>query len=593
MSQLIKSRRSVLTAAVFCIILLLAGFGVLSSWEVAAATPETGTFHLKKYVDVEQTSEATGQQEDSDNPSGSLYGKEVVPGVVYEIYQTHSLGNTGLIELENGPVAILDNGEPYKTDANGEINITGLPLGQYMFKEISAPEGIQVSNQEYFFALPYTVGNDPEQLYEIYVYPKNEWQETGSLSFTKVGDNGKDGLENVRFAVFHEDGSAVKDTDGNDLTVTTGLNGSATIEELLTGKYYLLETENPDTEYITDSTTKYWFEIYNEISGVKARAFYTDASMENKIKDADGKALEDGTIINYKKPSIYVSKVNTAGSELTGAILTIYEADAAGKATETIAKDKDGKELTWETTGSPQDITGIPAGTYILREEVVPRGYYVAYDILFTVNEDGTVTKDSATGDIDGNTIIMTDLKYGEVMPEWVALAIGKTVTGTAGDQDKEFTFTVELTYEDGEEVTEEFFYDGSKTGTIKSGESVKLKHGELIKIYNIPLDVEYTVTESDNEGYEVDPGKNAEGTIDEIGRNVQFTNHKDKSGSVDNNNDGKTPAVRPQTYSKGSTTTRNSTKTDDTTPLMLYSILLIAGMGIVGFLLYRKRGKA
>jgi len=155
------------------------------------------------------------------------------------------------------------------------------------------------------------------------------------------------------------------------------------------------------------------------------------------------------------------------------------------------------------------------------------------------------------------------------------------------------------LTYTDGEEVTGEFAYDGSKTGTIKSGESVKLKHGELIRIYDIPLDVEYTVTESDNEGYKVDPGNNVVGTIDEIGRSVQFTNHKDKSGSVDNNNGGKTTptgnsAVSAKTYSKGSTTTGSSVKTGDTAPLMLYGILLLAaGVGIVGFLRYRKRRRA
>gem|GEM_PF-996834 len=309
------------------------------------------------------------------------------------------------------------------------------------------------------------------------------------------------------------------------------------------------------------------------------------------------------TITNTYRPQILVSKINSAGNELAGATLTIYEADAAGKATDTIATGKDGQELTWETTGEPQDITGIPAGTYILRETIAPNGYYAAYDILFTVNADGTVTKDSATGEVDGNTIIMTDLRHGEVMPEWVALTIGKTVTGTAGDQKQEFTFTLDLTYADGEEVTGEFAYEGSRTGTIKSGESVKLKHGELIRIYDIPQDVEYTVTESDNEGYKVE-GKNAVGTIDEIGRSVQFTNHKDKvdSGNDPKNdpkNDGKTPqtrnsAVSPKTYSKGSTTTGSSVKTGDTAPFMLYGILLlIAGVGIVGFLRYRKRRKA
>jgi len=327
----------------------------------------------------------------------------------------------------------------------------------------------------------------------------------------------------------------------------------------------LADDEPIDSKKVTanDNWTYGWTDLPKYADGEEI--IYTVT--ENPVSEYDTE-ITGFDITNTYRPQISVSKINSAGSELSGASLTIYEADADGKATDVIAKDKDGKELTWVTTGEVKDITGIAEGTYILHEEAAPEGYYVAYDILFTVNADGTVTKDSAAGDIDGNTIIMTDLRYEEVMAERVALVIGKTVTGTAGDPEQEFTFTLKLFDKNGEEVTESFPYDGSKTGTIKSGESVKLKHGESIKIYDIPLDVQYAVVESGNEGYTVKT-KNTSGTIDEIGRTAQFTNHKDNPDD-DEDGGGTLKAIG------------RKVKTGDNSHVLLYGIIMLfTGMGI------------
>ncbi|MDD4510348.1 MAG: DUF5979 domain-containing protein, partial [Oscillospiraceae bacterium] len=70
-------------------------------------------------------------------------------------------------------------------------------------------------------------------------------------------------------------------------------------------------------------------------------------------------------------------------------------------------------------------------------------------------------------------------------------LLIEKTVTGI-GDTEKEWTFNVTFS-NDGS-----YSYTGSKTGTITSGDSIKLKHGESVTISNIPVDVTYTVTEDE-----------------------------------------------------------------------------------------------
>ena len=71
------------------------------------------------------------------------------------------------------------------------------------------------------------------------------------------------------------------------------------------------------------------------------------------------------------------------------------------------------------------------------------------------------------------------------------------------------------------------FSYDGSQSGTITSGGTVPLKHGESITIHDIPAGAHYTVTESGNRGYNVyasgDTGIIAEGTTSA----AKFTNSR------------------------------------------------------------------
>jgi len=303
MDRLEKGWRQVLSVTMLLIFTILMGYGSSSLQKVSAAGPETGAFHLKAYVGIDGQENATGLKVDEQDMTGPLYGKAVIAGIEYEIYRTHNYINEKLVEITGGPVEILDNGNRYKTDANGEINISSLPLGQYEFKQVSVPEGIRADTQEYYFVLPFSIEEGGELQYEVYVYPKYA-KLTGSLSFQKIGDDGTEGLKNVVFEIYQEDGTPVQDGDGNKQSVTTRLSGQAVIQDLPTGKYYLLETKNPDGDYLESSHTKYWFEIYSENNEVKSKAFYTNQSMEKRIVDADGKELSEGVIINYKVPDV-------------------------------------------------------------------------------------------------------------------------------------------------------------------------------------------------------------------------------------------------------------------------------------------------
>ena len=111
-------------------------------------------------------------------------------------------------------------------------------------------------------------------------------------------------------------------------------------------------------------------------------------------------------------------------------------------------------------------------------------------------------------------------------------LTVSKTVTGDAGDTNKEFHFTVELS-------------DKTITGTYGEMKftdgvaSFTLKHNGHATATGLPVGITYTVIETeagaddyktsikDNDGTVTDDGK---GTIEENGKDtVEFTNHKEK----------------------------------------------------------------
>ena len=181
-------------------------------------------------------------------------------------------------------------------------------------------------------------------------------------------------------------------------------------------------------------------------------------------------------------------------------------------------------------------------------------------------------------------------------------LTVSKTVAGNAGDTEKKFTFTVTL--------------DRSISGTygdmtFNNGTAViTLKHGESLTAVGLPAGAAYTVAESDNEGYTV-TANGAVGTISKDDTAVAaFTNNREAPStqppttSAPENPAGPTkpdptatpkPAATPQPTVTPQPTATQATvpQTGDTTPLMLWVVLLvISAMGLAGCLWVRFRKK-
>ncbi|WP_204897313.1 S-layer homology domain-containing protein [Pseudoflavonifractor capillosus] len=67
---------------------------------------------------------------------------------------------------------------------------------------------------------------------------------------------------------------------------------------------------------------------------------------------------------------------------------------------------------------------------------------------------------------------------------------------------DDEFTFTVYFTDEDGDDLKNNFYYNGDYTGTIGSGDEITLEGGDKIVIRNLPEGTRYEVIIETADGY-------------------------------------------------------------------------------------------
>ena len=196
---------------------------------------------------------------------------------------------------------------------------------------------------------------------------------------------------------------------------------------------------------------------------------------------------------------------------------------------DTLTFNSDGKATISLKHGQKITIEGIPA------------------NVIYTVTEDKAdgyeTTPDGGTtsGKIEANktaTAAFTNTK-----DVFQSLTVEKTVGGADGDKEKSWEFTIELKNADGMALNGRFNYKGGniegvippEDGTLTFGNdgkaTIQLKHGQKITIENIPVNVTYTVTETEagEDGYVTTPdGGAASGEIKAgTDATASFTNSK------------------------------------------------------------------
>ena len=324
-----------------------------------------------------------------------ITGDDELPGATLTVFQTDAQGN------KTTTIATTTSGESLTwTSGSTDKVIEGLPAGTYVLHEDAAPAGYALASDITFTVdangnvtgtSEGAVSSDGKTLIMK--------DEITSFNISKRKITGDTELPGAKLTVFQTDTQGNKTNtiattiSGESLTWTSG-STQKTIEGLSAGTYVLHEEIAPDG-YVVATDIKFTL-------------------------GADGKVTSTGEVINNGttlvmrdalENSFFISKRKITGDdELPGATLTVFQTDAQGNKTTTIATTTSGESLTWTSGSTEKVIEGLSAGTYVLHEDAAPAGYVLASDITFTVDADGNVT---STGEgavsSDGKTLIMKD----------------------------------------------------------------------------------------------------------------------------------------------------------------------------------------
>lgn len=208
--------------------------------------------------------------------------------------------------------------------------------------------------------------------------------------------------------------------------------------------------------------------------------------------------------------------------------LTKYERDIDGQPTETPIPGAEFFLFTADGTQIGGALTTDALGKIV--RELAPGSYYFeeTYPGLgygFDLDGGRPVTRYpfTVTGDEEKVTVTVYDRRL------WGPLMIQKTVANADGSpltqaqKDQLFTFTV--TFSDGGTYLCQI--DGGATQLVTSGGTIRLHHGQTVVFPQLPVGVQYTVTEAPAAGYGT-TSSGSHGHITQEGQKAEFTNTRD-----------------------------------------------------------------
>lgn len=364
------------------------------------------------------------EKRDLETGENAPQGGASVDGAVFEVVNASANPVTvGGEEVAPGEVALTLETEGGAAESEPDA----LPYGDYLVREVEAPEGYLGTDAEARFSIT-ADGEVVELTGERAVANQVK---RGDLELVKVSDGDLSRMAGVPFRI-------TSATTGESHVVVTDGNGYASTAASWNPHTASTNANDGASDGSWDASAGVWFGASGPDDSKGALLYDTYEIEElpcgaNEGKELlgpievrvyrDGVTVDLGTLTNDDLPRTAVSKKSVTGEdELPGATLRVYDAD--GELVEE-----------WVSGEEPHELTLLP-GAYTLHEEAAPEGYLVASDVEFEVAEGVPVTQvemvddctrveagkvDAATGEpLAGATMQVVDAE-GEVVEEWVS----------------------------------------------------------------------------------------------------------------------------------------------------------------------------
>lgn len=253
--------------------------------------------------------------------------------------------------------------------------------------------------------------------------------------------------------------------------------------------YWIRETKIGDFSFSAEYENGYRYYIidYSDLVYLDTEGAVTE--------EADNIASALLTVSNNRHTgSLSFFKVDEAGGGLSGAVFDLYRAGERGNTLPELPLDSN-SFVASATSGANGRVSfvNVYEGQYFLVEREAPSGYQRQEDVYRITFVNGSVTlarwNNGRWESVNVSRVINTRQKSDVV--------IEKLVTGSLGDKDKSFSFTVSCSEAMGQG-------DGYTLSSDGMTASFALKHGEQIILKDVPLGAELTVAETNAGQYSV-----------------------------------------------------------------------------------------
>ncbi len=369
----------------------------------------------------------------------------------------------------SGAVFNITGPDGYNKDVtvtNGKITLEKLKKGTYTIKEISAPSGYLLNTKTY---------NVTVEVNQTATQSVVNTEPTGTFTLVKKNADKSAKLQGAEYRIWN---------DNYDKTFTTNENGEIKVEGLKLGKYNYQETKAPDGYLIDD--TIYSFELK-----------YKDQNTAVVYASAERTDNEPIGTISIIKEDIKTGSMPQGDAVFEGAVYKVYAKEDIYNEAKTKKFFSNGDLVATRTInekGTTEDITNLPLGKYVVKEEVAPLGY-----MLDTKEYEVNLTYNNQNEDIISNTTTSFE-KVKEMGVHIFKSGIKENSGVTPGLEGAEFTIKlnseVEKAYEQG------YTYAEVWNGIDESGNQVEVDSKRVAEAQVIAPTIETIITDENGDAY-------------------------------------------------------------------------------------------